>query len=90
MLAPTHFAYVDETFYTRSDFYECTIVGHNDYFTLHLIAYLEVGIKSVPRMGSELLETESNTLLLFVEVEDNDVKLLIELYDFVGIVYAAP
>ena len=90
VLAPAHFAYVDKTFYTRSDFNECTVVSHNNYFTLNLVTYLEVFVKSIPRMGSELLQTKSDTLLFFIEVEDYYVELLIELYDFVGIVYAAP
>ena len=81
---------MDKTFYTRSDFNECTVVSHNNYFTLNLVTYLEVFVKSIPRMGSELLQTKSDTLLFLIEVEDYYVELLIELYDFVGIVYAAP
>ena len=41
-------------------------------------------------MGSELLNTEGNALLLFVEVEDNDVELLVVLHHFAGIADAAP
>ena len=41
-------------------------------------------------MRSELLQTESDTLLLLIEVEDNNVDLLVELYYLVRIVYAAP
>lgn len=90
MLAPAHFAYVDKTFYTGSDFNECTVVGHNDNFTLYFVANLELSIESIPRMRSELLQTEGDTLLLFIEVENNNVQFLIELNDFVRIVYAAP
>ena len=90
VLAPRHFRYVDQTFYTRSDFDECTVVGHNDHFALHVVAHLEVRVEGIPRMRSELLQTQSDTLLLVVEVEDNDVQLLVELYYFVRIAYAAP
>ena len=90
MLAPAHFAYVDKTFNAGSDFNECTVVSHNDYFTLNLVAYLEVSIEGIPWMRGELLQTEGNALLLFIEVENNNVELLVELNDFVGIVYAAP
>ena len=41
-------------------------------------------------MWSELLETESYALLLFVEVEDDDVDLLVEFHHFFRIAYAAP
>ena len=41
-------------------------------------------------MWSELLQTESNTLLLLIEVEDNNVDLLVERYNLVWIAYAAP
>ena len=39
---------------------------------------------------SELLQTESDTLLLLIEVEDNNVDLLVERYNLVWIAYAAP
>ena len=41
-------------------------------------------------MRSELLETKSDTLLLIVEVKDNDVDLLVKLDDLLRIAYAAP
>ena len=41
-------------------------------------------------MRGELLETKSDALLFFIEVEDNHVELLVKLYDFAGIIYAAP
>ena len=41
-------------------------------------------------MGSELLETEGNALLLVVEVKDNNIDLLVELDNLLGIVNTAP
>ena len=90
MLRPRHFADVDKTFYARSDFEECAVIGHNDHFALDFVADFEVGVEGVPGMGLELLETESDTFLLVVEVEDNDVEFLVELDNFAGMVYAAP
>ena len=81
---------MDETFYAGSDFNECAIVSHNDNFTLNLVTNLEVSVEGIPGMGLELLETESDTLLFVVEVEDNDVELLVELNHFFGMAYAAP
>ena len=90
MLAPRHLRYVDKTLYTRSDLYECTVVSHNDYLTLYVVAHLQVSIESIPWMWSELLQTKSDTLLLLIEVEDNNVDLLVESYNLVWIAYAAP
>ena len=90
MLAPRHFRNVDETFNASSDFYECTVVSHNNNLTSYLVTNLEFFAESIPGVGSELLEAESDTLLSFIEVEDNNIELLIEFNDFLRIVYAAP
>ena len=90
VLAPRHFANVDKTLYTGSNLNECTVVGHNHNLTLNAVAYLQLAIQSIPGMRSELLQTESDTLLLVVEVQDNNVDLLVELNNLAGIAYAAP
>ena len=81
---------MDKTFYTWSNLDECTVVSHNDNLTLNLVTNLEVSVKSIPWMWGELLQAESNALLLLIEVEDNDVKLLIQLNNLLRIAYAAP
>ena len=90
VLAPRHFANVDKAFNTRSNLNESTVVCHNDNLTVNLVTNLEVCIKSIPRMRSELLQTECDTLLLFIEVENYNVQLLVEFNNLVWIVYAAP
>ena len=90
VLRPRHFTYVDKTFYARSDFNECTVVSHNDNFTLNFVTNFEVSVESIPGMGLELFETESVAFLFGMEVEDNNVEFLVELYHFCGVVYAAP
>ena len=81
---------MDQTLDSRCDLDEGTIVGHDDNLALDLVANLEVGIQSLPRMGRKLLQTQSNTLLLLVEVDDNDLELLVQMNDLLGVVYAAP
>ena len=81
---------MNQTFNTRSDFDECTVVSHNYNFTLHVVANLQVSIQCIPRMRSELLQAESDTLLLIVEVEDNHADLLVERNDLFGVIDAAP
>ena len=81
---------MDQTFHTRSYFNECTVVGHYHYVAFNFVTNFEVGIKCIPRMRHELFEAKGDTLLLIVKVKDNDIELLIELYHFFGVAYAAP
>ena len=90
VLAPRHLANVDKTLYTRSNLNECTVVGHNHNLTLNAVAYLQLAVQGIPGMRSELLQAESDALLLVVEVQDNNVDLLVELNNLAGIAYAAP
>ena len=41
-------------------------------------------------MGLQLLQTQGNALLVFVEVEDNHVEFLVGLHNVGGVVHAAP
>ena len=89
MLAPRHLRNVNQTLNTRLNLNECTVVSENDNLTLHVVTNLEVSIQSIPRMWGQLLQTESDTLLLLIEVEDNNVDLLVELNNLLRIVDAA-
>ena len=90
VLRPRHFRDVDETFYARSNFDECTVVSEDNDLTLDLVAHLEVRVEAIPGMWLELLDTKSDALLSFVELEDNDVELLVEANNFAGVRYTAP
>src|SRR3712207_1455494 len=90
MLAPRHFRNVNQAFHTRSYFDERTVICHHNHFAFHLVAYFQLSIQSVPRMRSKLFQTQSDTLLLVIEVEDNDVELLIQFDYFLRIAYTAP
>ena len=41
-------------------------------------------------MRSKLFQTQSDTFLGIVEVQNNDIELLIEFDDLFGVIYAAP
>ena len=90
MLRPAHFTHVDKALNARSDFNKCSVVGHNNYLAGNLVANLEVLVELVPWMWLKLLQTQSNALLFLVEIEDNNVELLVGLYDVGRIAYAAP
>ena len=81
---------MDEALYAGSDLNECTIVGDNDNLTLNVVTNLEVRIKSIPRMSLELLQTESDSLLVLIEVEDNDIDLLVKGNNLLRMVDSAP
>ncbi len=81
---------MDQTFYARSDFDECTVVSHNDNFTFNFVANLQVCIQSIPWVRSQLFQAESDTFLFVVEVKDNHIDLLIQLNDFFRMRNTAP
>ncbi len=70
--------------------YESTVVGHNHYAALTWSPTLRCLVQIVPGMGYKLLDTESDALLLVVEVEDNDLDVLIKLNNLVGIRNTTP
>ena len=81
---------MDKSFYARSNFNECTVVCHNDNFTFNLVTNFEVCIKCIPWVWLKLLETEGNTFLFVIKVKDNNVKFLVERYNFFRVAYATP
>ena len=81
---------MDKSFNTWLDLNECTVVSDKNNFTLNLVTNFNIRIEAVPRMRGKLFETESDSLLLLVEVEDNNFNLLIEFNNFLRVVYAAP
>ena len=81
---------MDKTFYTGSYFDKCSVVSHNNYLAMNLVTYLEVFIQSIPWVRSELLETELDTFLLVIEVDDNNLDLLVEFNDIVWVIDTSP
>ena len=81
---------MDKTFHAGEDFDEGTVVGDDDHFTFDFVTHLQVGIEFLPRLRSELFETQSDTFLTLFEVEDNDVDFLVEFNHFGRMVDAAP
>ena len=81
---------MDKTLYAWLNLNECTVVSDENNLTLNLVTNLEVSVKKIPRMCSKLLETESDSLLSLIEVEDNNVNLLIESNNLLWMVDTAP
>ena len=55
-----------------------------------MVTNLQVCIQSVPWVRSQLLQAKSNALLLVVEVQYNNIDLLVQLNNFLRIIYATP
>ena len=81
---------MDKTLNTGSNLYECTVVSDSDDFTLDGITDLKVSIEAIPRMLGELLETESDPLLLLVEIKDDDLDLFIEGNNLLRVIDTTP
>src|SRR5574344_1006253 len=64
---------------TWSYFNECTIISHNDNLALYLVTNLQIRIKCIPRMRSQLFQTQSDTFLLVIKIKDNDTDFLIQM-----------
>ena len=79
---------MDKTFYARSDFNECAVISDNDNFTFNFVADFEVLIKCFPRMRGKLFETKSDAFFLVVEVDDNNLKFLIQVYNLFRMRYS--
>ncbi len=90
MLRPAHFRYVNQPFHTGGDFYECTVIGNDHYFSLHDVTHLQSFTECIPWMRSQLLQTECNALFLVVEIKDYHVDLVVELYHLFGMLNASP
>ncbi len=59
---------MDKSLNARFDLNECAVVSDEDNFTFNLVTDFDIRIEAVPRMRCELLQTESDSLLLLVVV----------------------
>src|SRR5215469_10707755 len=79
-LRPGHLADVDEALDSLLKFDEGSVVGHTDDASLDVSALgiTMLGIK--PRIRCELLESERNTLFVFVVLQNFDLDLIADVY----------
>ncbi len=87
---PAHLGHMDKTLDTGLDLNESTVVGDQDDLTLDSVTDLDILVEVVPRMRGKLLVTESDPLLAGIELLDDDLDLLVEGDDLLGIVDPAP
>ena len=90
VLCPAHLANVDETLDTLLDLDEGAVVGHRNDLTLNAIIDLITILDLSPWMRRELLHAERDTLLVLVEIKNDDRNGLIELDDLRRMLYTAP
>ncbi len=74
---------MDQTFHTGQDLHEGTVIGDDNDLSFDLVAHAEVLVgQLVPWMRFQLLDAQLNARLAFVEVQNNDIDLLVELQHF--------
>ncbi len=81
---------MDQSFYTSSNLDKCTIIGNYHYTAFNFITNLDVFIQRIPRMRGKLFETEGDTFLIFIKVENNHFNFLIKLNNFFRMIDASP
>src|SRR5664279_3013983 len=77
-IRPCDFTDVNQTFHTRHNFEESAVVFNVYYFTLHDFAFFDVFRQHIPRMRSQLLQSETDTFFAIVEIEYHHLELLIQ------------
>ena len=87
---PRHLRHMDKTLDTRLDLYESAVVGDEDNLTLDNVAFLDVGVEVVPRMRGKLLVAKGDSLLLRIELLDDNLDLLVKGNDLLRVVDPAP
>ena len=89
-LGPAHFGDVDQTFDALFDFHKGT-VGHDvDHVTLDNAADSVLGFHIVPRIVALLLQTEGDTFLGVVDIQDHHFDFLTDFQHFVRVGDSAP
>src|SRR5579863_1300504 len=89
-IGPGDFAHVNQTFNTRHNFEESTVVFNVHYFTFHNFAFLNGFRQHIPWVRSQLFQTEADTFFAIVEVQYHHLKFLIQFEYFAWMTDASP
>src|SRR5579871_1716431 len=89
-LRPGHLADVDQAFDSLLKLDEGSVIGDADDASAHVssLGITVLGIE--PRIGSELLESQRNALLLFVVLQHFDLNLIADVHEILGMREASP
>src|SRR5687768_15264725 len=90
LIAPAYFRYVDQSFNTRCDLQECSVVFYIDNLAFDYAAFLDRITNDIPWMWLQLFETKRDSLLVFIKIKYHDVDFLIDLKNFRRMVDPAP
>lgn len=77
-IRPGNFTNVYQSFYARHDFQERAIIFDIHNFTFHNITFCNVLRQHIPRMRSELLQTEADTFFVVVEIQYYHIQFLVQ------------
>ena len=70
---------MNQSFYTWSNLNECTVVCKDNHFSCNLLSNFQSILNSIPWVSRQLFQTKSNSLLVIIEVKNNNVDLRIQL-----------
>ena len=79
-----------QPFHAGSNLDEGTVVGDDNDLAFDLVADLHILIQRIPWMRGELFQAEGDTLLVIIEIENDDLDLLIKLNDLFRMVDTSP
>ena len=79
-----------QAFDTRGDFQERTVISHGDDPALNNGTGFQANGRCLPRMRSQLLHAQANTLALIVKVDDHDLDFVVQFNQLGGVANAAP
>src|SRR5215510_13604289 len=80
-LRPGHFTDVNKPLDTLLEFYERAVIGDADHAASHVCAYRIAVLRIQPWIRRELFESERNSLLLFVELQNLHLDLIADIHE---------
>src|SRR6218665_1306441 len=89
-VSPCNFTYVNQTFYTRHNFKECTVVFDIYYFAFYHITFFKVFGKRIPWMRSQLFQAKADAFFIIIKVKYYNIYFLIQFQYFARMVDTAP
>src|SRR5436190_20484275 len=81
-IRPRNFAYVNKTFHTWKYFEEGAIIFYIYNSSFYNLTFFDVLRKNVPWMRRQLLQAQTDTFFLIIEIQYHNIDLLIKLQHF--------
>jgi len=87
---PAHFTHVNQTFNTWLNLNKCTVIGYRNYFTVDFGTFQNISSQVIPWVRSQLLQSQRNTLLQIIVIQNNHLDTIIQLQHLFWVVDTTP